>query len=296
MSSLRRFQSDPRTLLNTALNMYRSKRIKTAVVEGVCDKRFLNQWIVPGTHIRFDGFNGKKLVESSFLGSRSKPYSEADFMYFFADVDFDGISGVKIHDHPSFIYNAFCFDTGRTLFNDLECYLLNTTALEKILANLDIETGSAKDLRQRLEQASRDIGAFRAADILVRRANNLSSSVLNGLEVRAFFNEKEITVDLHALKKALPNWSNYKEYTNELIETAERLHRESPTPWSLSRGHDVTEMLALHLESRGSFALSKDKVELMLRLACEFSEFEKSPMAKKLSVDPHTWLARLAGD
>lgn len=263
--------------------MYRSKRIKTAVVEGLCDKRFLNQWIAPGTQLRFDGFDGKSLVELAFVNSRLKPYVDHDFMYFFADVDFDGVAKKALHEHPSFIYHVFCFDQRRVLFNDLETYLLNTTALEKVLANLDIEPDAAAGLRERLERASRSIGSFRAADSVVQRKLNLRSSVLNGLEVRAFFKEREITIDAEALKKALPNWSNYKEHIDELIETAAKLDRESPTLWSLSRGHDATEMLALHLESRGHRGISTEKIELMLRLACEFTEFERSPMAKRIN-------------
>ena len=282
MSSLRRFQTDPKTLLNTALSLYRSKRIKTAVVEGICDKRFLNQWITPGTELRFDGFDGKKLVELAFVNSRLKPYVDHEFMYFFADVDFDGVANKSLHDHPSFIYHVFCFDQRRVLFNDLETYLLNTTALEKVLANLDIEPEAAVGLRERLERASRNIGSFRAADSVVQRKLNLRSSILNGLELRAFFKDREIAIDTEALKKALPNWSNYREHVDELIDTAAKLDRESPTLWSLSRGHDATEMLALHLESRGHRGMSPEKIELMLRLACEFREFEQSPMAKRI--------------
>jgi len=293
MSTLRRFQIDPKNLLNTALSMYRSKRIKTVVVEGICDKRFLTQWIAADAAIRFDGFDGKPLVERAFLTSAKPPYAAHDFLYFFADVDFDKISNKTLHNHPAFVYNAFCFEQNRLLFNDLESYLINTAALEKLLANFDLPPDTAASLRSRLEAASRRIGAYRAADIIVQREQKLTSSVLNGLEVRAFFSARDISVDTTKLKKSLPNWSNYKHHVDDLVAVAERLEQESPSLWSLTRGHDVTEMLALYLEEVTNHrGITAEKIEMMLRLGCEFREFENSPMAKRIrAVTANTWFA-----
>lgn len=283
MSSLRKFQKDPKNVLNNALHMYRSKKIRTAVVEGVCDKRFLSQWLCPNALIRFDGLDGKSLVSQVYSASQTKPYSDYDFLCFLADVDFDFIAGYKLHNHPSFIYNSFCFTENRLYYNDLESFLINTSAFEKVLVNLDINVSEADNLRERLERASRVAGSLRAADIIVQNSHNLRSSVLNGLDIRAFFDPKEVSFDHNELLRALPRWSNYPEYTDDLIEEAERLDREASSRWSLSRGHDLTEMLSLHLESRGNRGMTADKLELMLRLACEFSDFQRSPMGKQLA-------------
>jgi hypothetical protein len=263
--------------------MFRSKNIRTAVVEGVCDKRFLGQWIPPNAAIRFDGLDGKKLVDLVYKTSRLKPYADYEFLYFFADVDFDVITNQPLHKHPNFIYNAFCFEENRLHYNDLETYLINTNAFEKVLVNLDIDTSEASGLRERLERASRVTGSLRAADIIVQQSNNLRSSILNGLEIRAFFNSRDIAFNQAELFNALPRWSNYREYTDELIEAAKRLDRESPSTWSLSRGHDLTEMLALHLDYLGQRGITGEKLELMLRLACEFAEFQCSPMGKQFA-------------
>lgn len=283
MSSLRKFQKDPRHLLNSALSLYRSKKIRTAVVEGVCDKRFLSQWIPANSAIRFDGFDGKPLVDLVYKNSRLKPYSDYEFLYFFADVDFDIITKQPLHTHPKFIYNAFSFEENRLHYNDLETYLINTSAFEKVLVNLDIDVSEAVDLRERLERASRITGSLRAADIVVQRSHNLSSSVLNGLDIRAYFKSRDIDFDKTSLLKALPRWSNYPAHTDDLVEAATCLDRESPSAWSLSRGHDLTVMLALHLEDRGKRSITAEKLELMLRLACEFTEFQSSPMGKRLA-------------
>lgn len=283
MSSLRKYQKDPKNLLNNALQMYRSKEIRTAVVEGVCDKRFLSQWLCADASIRFDGLDGKSLVSRVYSASQMKPYCDYDFLCFLADVDFDFIAGHKLHNHPSFIYNSFCFTENRLHYNDLESFLINTSAFEKVLVNLDIDINEADSLRERLERASRVTGSLRAADIIVQNEHNLRSSVLNGMDIRAFFNPKDISFDQDEFLKALPRWSNYREYTDDIIEAAERLDREASSSWSLSRGHDLTEMLSLHLECRGQKGMTADKLELMLRLACEFSEFQRSPMGKQLA-------------
>jgi hypothetical protein len=283
MSSLRKYQNDPKILLNTALSMFRSRRIRTAIVEGVCDKRFLAQWIPPGSQIRFDGFDGKLLVELAYTSSKLRPYSDFDFLYFFADVDFDVITKRALHDHPSFVYNAFCFEEKRLHYNDLETFLVNTIAFEKVLVNLDVDANEASQLRSTLERGSRVTGCLRAADSLVQRANGLRSSVLNGLEIRAFFNPSDLTFNEAELTKALPRWSNYPLHVDDLIQAAKKLDRESPTLWTLTRGHDLTEMLALHLEHRGHRGITGEKLELLLRLACEFKDFEKSPMGRRLT-------------
>ena len=108
-------------------------------------------------------------------------------------------------------------------------------------------------------------------------------SILNGLNINGFFNAREITIDEAALLRALPGWSNYREHTDDLIEAAKRIDRETPLNWALSRGHDLTEMLALHLEARGKRGITAEKIELMLRLACELSEFQSSPMGKRIT-------------
>jgi hypothetical protein len=283
MSSLRKYQTDPRVLLNTALSMFKSRRIRTAIVEGTCDKRFLAQWVPSGAKIRFDGFDGKALVELAYKNSKSKPYCDLDFLYFFADVDFDVISEKQLHDHPSFVYNSFCFYDKQLHHNDLETFLINTNAFEKVLTNFDIDVNDAVALREKLEKASRITGSFRAADFLVQKAKDLRSSVLNGLEIRGFFNPRDFTFNEDEFIKALPRWSNYPLHVDDLVHMARRLNRESPTLWALTRGHDVTEMLALHLENKGIKGMTGEKLETLLRLACEFSDFEKSPMGRQLS-------------
>lgn len=282
MSTLKKYQKQPSHLLNNALAIYRSKKIQTVIVEGLCDKRFLSQWLKKNALVRFEGFEGKVLVEDVYRASQKQPYVTFDFLYLFADVDYDSITNTALFEHPRFIYNAFCFEEQRLMFNDLEIYLINTQAFEKLLANHDIDPLNTDLLRNKLERASREIGSFRVADILLQRKENLRSSILNGIEVRTFLNSHNLEIDVDGLKKALPRWSNYPLYVDELIRMADIVERSNPTPWSLSRGHDVTEMLSLHLDSLGKKGLHRERLEMLLRLACELCSFQESPMGKQL--------------
>jgi hypothetical protein len=89
-------------------------------------------------------------------------------------------------------------------------------------------------------------------------------------------------VDNEKLLKNLGAWSNKKYLIEDLKQIAKKLEADWPTSWSLSRGHDVTEMLYLHLDARGIKGLNRSEVELMLRLACEVNEYRESPMGQKL--------------
>jgi hypothetical protein len=68
----------------------------------------------------------------------------------------------------------------------------------------------------------------------------------------------------------------------DLIEIADQLLVGPRENWLLSRGHDVTEMIALHIESKGIKGITAQRVEMYLRLACEKSDYQNSPMGRKL--------------
>ncbi|RBH53624.1 MULTISPECIES: hypothetical protein [Pseudomonas] len=281
-STLKKYQTNPKNLLETAIAFYRSKKIKTAVVEGTCDRRFLQQWTKFDAPIRFDGFDGKDLVLKAYDGAQTGAFLKHDFLYFFSDIDFDEITGENIVEHPKYINNAYCSTTKKVEYNDLEIFLINTAALEKVLVNHDIEASEANVIRDRLESTSRLAGSFRAADILVTKKNGLRRSILNGLEPSAYFNSKTITLDRDALLDQMPRWANHPNYLDELIDEADTMASSAVSPWSLSRGHDVTEFLALHLTARTKYQIARERLELMLRLACELDEYKNSPMGRKL--------------
>lgn len=283
-SRLKKFQSSPANLLATALHIFRSTGAQTAIVEGMTDKRFLSQWSNPDK-IRFAGFEGKSHVEEVYQASKKPPYVAHEFLYFFADIDYDEVNRRPLVVDRRFIYNAYCEQKKSSEFNDLEAFLINSPAFEKLLANHDIDTRQAADLRRKLEIASREIGALRAADHSLVHSLRLRSSILNGLQVEPFFNADNLTIDLAALHNQLPYWSNYREYVDDLISEAAVINAATPKPWALSRGHDLTEMLGLYLQRQGHKAAQQDKLELMLRLACDYLVFKDSAMGRKLTIE-----------
>jgi hypothetical protein len=108
-------------------------------------------------------------------------------MYFFADADYDILTG---KNDSVFVYNAYCNNHKKLHYNDMEAFLMNTPALGKVLANMDIDPSEADQIKIKMEKASRIPGKLRAADEIVRRRNNLRNSILNGFEIRAFFSPR----------------------------------------------------------------------------------------------------------
>ncbi len=284
MSGLQRYQKDPKHLIRTAFQLFKSKKIRTVVIEGLSDKRFLQQWTKPTSSIRFDGMDGKKLVTDVHKAAQSSPYDKDRFLLYFADVDWDIIHSKSLIDCADFVYNAYCRNTKKVVYNDLECFLINTRALEKTMANLDLDTSSASEIREKIEYATRQIGAFRAADEIVRRKLGKSKSILNGIAPLEFFDASRIHIDIPKLIKCLPRWANYKEHVDDLIICANQLLVDYTAPWILSRGHDVTELLCEHFIAQGKENLRADKIEMMLRLGCEMSAFKESPIGINLQI------------
>lgn len=283
MSSLKKYASNPENILQSAIFQFRSGQCLTIIVEGYNDKRFLSQWINVDDKIRFDGFGGKEIIEKIFPKYlEAKKKIKDDFAIFVVDIDFDSIISQSLYTNEILIYNVFCEEEKRVHYNDLEIFLVNTSSFEKLLENFDISKNNVAKYRQLLEKASRDIGKYRLADNILVREKNLSSSILNGIDLEVFFDPLNIEIDTEKLKASIPGWSNYKHYVSDLINKADLVNNENNLPWSLSRGHDVTEMISLHLKEKGFKTETRERIELNLRIGAESLEFKNSPMGKKL--------------
>ena len=55
----------------------------------------------------------------------------------------------------------------------------------------------------------------------------------------------------------------------EVISNATKLTKKYPVGWQLCRGHDLTEMLALHVSNIVGRKVSVREIEEDLRMACE---------------------------
>jgi len=270
-----------KTIVSTAVQMYRSKGIRTWVLEGVCDKKFFLKW-VDESKVRLDGFGGKPVVVEAFHLASRQPYDKYDFLSFFSDLDYDFLTGNAIKTADRFYYHALCICNGLPKYNDLECFLINSPAFIRFMAELDQSEAEALRWREMLESYSRVYGSFRAADMVIVRSNGLKQSVLDGLEVAPFFTLKG-GVLIDDIESSMRRRSPRKEYVDDVLQYAEKLRKETPS-WGLSRGHDVTELVSILAKEILSINLPRARVEQMLRLACEKNEFLSGPVGCRMQL------------
>ena len=277
-SRLRPYSDKPENICSLARQMFGAKRLCTVVVEGNNDKRMFENWL---SGCRLHDCKGKRSVVDvykHYKNNRKVYNTDASFMYFVVDLDFDLISNECLIDDECFIYNSFCHEQS---YNDMEPFLVSTPAFERVLSNYDIKSDGGA-IRHKLRIASAVLGSFRAADFLIKRDEKLSNSVLNGLDVCHYFKEGDIFVDPGSVEKGVEGFSNYNGmYAESLIEKARKLRNEHLDGWSLSRGHDLTEMLSLFLKGKGRRRCEIWEVESMLRQECERCYFEAGPVGKR---------------
>lgn len=280
--SIKDVAQSPTTIINTAISLNRSQKYATIIVEGENDARFLRQWITSDVKVRFAGFGGKKVVIDSYNEAKRQDSLNLNYLTFVADVDFDGIHGQIIND-DRFIYNEFCYRNKTVIHNDLEGFLFTTKALEKYLANHDIEAAEVENIRVKIEKATKIIGSYRLADIQLQSQKKKKNSILNGIEVSQFISFKTLEIDVRKLQTQLPRWSNYPELVDDLIQQAAENQRTTPQKWLLSRGHDITEILCGYLNDLKGLHLNSSQIEQGLRLACERDWFVCSSMGNRIS-------------
>lgn len=259
------------------------------VVEGVNDVRFFNQWYGDSDKVRFVSVGGKDNVQSTYSSFLKNGRAKSlRCMFFCVDIDWDFLHAKKMPDINFFMANSFCLINNRFYHNDMECFLINTTAIKKVLASYDYDmsNNALSNLLFKMESSSRTIGKYRAADEIVRRKFGLYKSVLNGLNELSYFDSSNFSIDEARLQSEMPRWSNYPEHIDDLIEEANILEKANSTPWALTHGHDVTNMLSEYLKrALGITSLNNERLERELRLSCELADFLQTPMYKKLLLE-----------
>lgn len=278
-SSLYRYQNNERTVIDRAIQNYRSKRKHTVFVEGLSDKDFIKQW--SESDFIFDGFCGKPLIEAIHsLLTRDRVRGQfKEHMTLIADIDYDISAGLGRCSGVKY----FVVDDGfNHIYNDLDVFLINTRALNKILVSLriDIDNDHVNKLRDLLSQATKKFGKYRCAEQALLKSYN--GSILEGLDITPFYDPITLEVNEELLRKSIPNWSKSLSI-DELIETADKLEAENPLAWSLTRGHDATEILASHIKSAfGKKFVDRTYIERQLKLGCELYEFNNTGLCKHL--------------
>ncbi len=131
--------------------------------------------------------------------------------------------------------------------------------------------------------ASRNIGAFRAADLCYRRSNG-NSPIGGDLNIAdLYFDRATIRVDIEALTQSLLRSSRTSLYAmEEVVDMAHNLLVQYDAGWQLCRGHDLTEMLGIYLTDRLGRPVSSQEVERDLRMACELQTLYQTRFGKRL--------------
>lgn len=287
--SMRTYRTDPSAIFNKICGISRGRNeLKILAVEGDGDKRFLSQYFDEEDNLEFIPTYGKEILIQVYNKFRDKKFLNKDSYFFCVDLDYDIIHNkLELIQNNNFLCNVYCLNSNKYFFNDLESFLVNTSALKKLLSSFD-QPHSKKDMNDlngKLEQASRAVGKYRAADFIVMKEQGLRSSVLDGLVLDNYFDVEIFCVLDKKLELEIPNWSKQKLYVDELIEKASELNKTYLQKWELSRGHDITKLLALYLSKKTGKNITDKQIENSLRIGCEKAEFEQTPMYKKIAND-----------
>jgi len=278
MSKLRAYAVNPGRLVSQARQIFSSKQKYTFVVEGETDYRLLRQWLVD-KNARIEKVDGKDNVKDVWEESTRKRVNQVICV---ADVDYDFAINAKTIDDDRFLYvsSGTHVDSSNIETIDIESMLVRSNAFNKVIANkyrgTDLYDSEFKSrvsaLRENLRNASAILGAYRAADMAYVKANG-RSPIGGELPVTTdYYDAVKVELDTDKLRTMLSRSSRVTGGAmSEVFEKAERLQTQYSNGWQLCRGHDLTEMLGLHLSSYMDRYVSSREVEEDLRLACELS-------------------------
>lgn len=275
MSSLRQFAEKPQSILDTAIQMWKSSFVATVVVEGRSDVRFFTNFLNPKV-VRIVAANGKKGVLQTFAKATQRG---TDATKFVVDIDADLCVGKEMHRHPSLLYIAEeDYSAERSYFaNDLECALIRSGVLSKICAEYS-SPFSPEELLDRVKIAGSVVGALRNAiysNALPNEIAEMSITPADFIDVRTLsIRDDRITefVRMSSFScegKIIADYMSGRECALE-------------TPWLYCRGHDLAEILADHFCAFSTYRIVREEVERSLRLATEWHHIAQTPIGRTL--------------
>lgn len=288
MSSLRRFQCDKRRVVEQARMIFSSSGRQTVVVEGEADYRLFRQWLLE-KNARLENVDGKHNVKLVWEESNQRSLKN---IHCLADLDYD----LLVSDRPifdsQFIYVSLegGLENADAECNDIESALIRSHALAKVMSQkyrgkelYEKFNDRIESLRERLRIAASSIGAFRAADLRVLKSRN-RSAIGGDLTINdSFYDAKSVVLDVPILTAALSRSSRAgPSAMDEVIDIAGKLSIEYKAGWKLCRGHDLTEMLAMHVSILIDRRVSQREIEEDLRLACELDTIRATRFGEKL--------------
>ncbi|MCW6035823.1 DUF4435 domain-containing protein [Spirulina subsalsa FACHB-351] len=239
------------------------------LVEGSSDKVFYERFIdKKNCTVITNSIPGKQRVIEVLILLEG---SEFQGILAVVDADFDHIQ-VPSQSTP----NLLGTDT-----HDLETMLLQSLALDKVLAELGSEQKLAQfgqDIRTALLEAGMPIGYL----LWISQLDALNLS-FNGLIFSRFINEQTLKIDEAKLIQEVKNKSQAFSLKNEdLQQRLTTQKNDSHDPWQVCCGHHLVEILSLGLRKAIGSAQAADiepsRLERNLRLAYEEAYFYKTQL------------------
>lgn len=179
--------------------------------------------------------------------------------------------------------NAFLTD-----LHDLECMMLSSPALDKLLREYAPE--GEKTARFRKSCGNSPVGTVLARNAMTigyLRWFSLKEELglkFEGLSADGFTDRKTLTVDVAMLITALKNHSQKHAIPDEDIKSGiEALSNPNHDPWQVSCGHDIIQLLAFGLRhalaTRKTHEVKPENLESGLRLAYSREDFRSTRLA-----------------
>ena len=273
--TLRDIAGNPKLIVGTAIQMWRSNCQATVIVEGASDVRFFETFFNPKV-VRVVSADGKSNVLESY---RTYQRSKLDAARFVVDIDFDFCTGKNVLSDIAIAYIAGDPKKRSSHYaNDLECLLLRSGALERLCREYP-SPFSTDELLGRLLQAGTWLGVFRLAvwDILEKGERDVAL-----LNVETLVEAESLLIKKDAFDQALRSISPSKR--SSIINKVEQVFvSKNVLPWVYCRGHDMTGLLASHFGCKTKYRLVREEVERSLRLAAQWHQIASTPLGETIS-------------
>lgn len=274
VSSLRAYAESPGSIMDAAIQLWRSTFQATIVVEGTNDIKFFKNYLNPKV-VRVVAADGKSGVLEVFRRCKKKNFDAARFV---VDIDNDTCTNKPLSRDPSLAYIATNPSGNDGHYaNDLECLLIRSGALERVCSEYQSPLDPLA-LQERLILVGTRISSFRLA-----AWDHLSSDGRTEMLSSAsrFVEPKTLSPDETAFSRILKTFSKT---VQEAVErsVADATSGANYRPWLYCRGHDLTDILAAHFGKYVSFRLVRDEIERSLRLAAQWHQVAETPLGKQL--------------
>jgi hypothetical protein len=238
------------------------------LVEGSSDKVFYERFVdkIACQIVVIEGQPSNKIKVITVLAILDR--SNFDGVIAIVDADFD-----RLEDSVDEGVNLLRTDT-----HDLETMLIDSPALDKVIAEFGSEEKIAKlqlDVRRSLVEAGRSIGYLR----WISQCDELNLK-FSSLHFSNFIDEKNLQMNELNLIKEVKNKSQaFSLKTEDLQQRIADKKKKGFNPWQVCCGHDLVEILALGLRKTiGTMSVDVDNLERSLRLAYEEVYFRKTQL------------------